>query len=96
MSEFNPEFNTNQVTLKYLANSIYQDEKEKNAHVNKKKEKEEFKFYRKRIHALSKEMLKGKYPNETLKKAHKTFKSSEKIKDTEQLRKQKTLGNIQI
>lgn len=73
MSDFNPEFNTNQVTLKYLANSIYQDEKEKNANVNKKKEKEEFKFYRKRIHALSKEMLKGKYPNETLKKAHKTF-----------------------
>ena len=73
MSDFNPEFNATQVTLKYLANSVYQDEKERNEPENKKKEKEEFKFYRKRIHALSKEMLKGKYPNETLKKAHKTF-----------------------
>ena len=30
----------------YLANSIYQEEQEKNEPVNKKKEEEEFKFYR--------------------------------------------------
>ena len=73
MSELNPDLDANKVTLMYLANSIYQDEQDKNEPTNKKKEKEEFKFYRKRIHAISKEMLKGKYPNESLKKAHKTF-----------------------
>lgn len=73
MSEINPDFDATKVTLMYLANSVYQDEQEKNEPANKKKEKEEFKFYRKRIHALSKDMLKGKYPNESLKKAHKTF-----------------------
>lgn len=73
MSGVNPDFDANKVTLMYLANSIYQEEQEKNEPVNKKKERDEFKFYRKRIHALSKELLKGKYPNDTIKKAHKTF-----------------------
>ena len=73
MSNFSPDFNANEVTLKYMANSVYRDEKERNDSSVKKLEKEEFKFYRKRIHCLSKEMLKGKYPNETLKKAHKAF-----------------------
>ena len=73
MSEINPDFDANKVTLMYLANAIYQEEQEKNEPVNKKKERDDFKFYRKRIHALSKELLKGKYPNDTIKKAHKTF-----------------------
>jgi hypothetical protein len=73
MSEINPDFNANKVTLMYLANAIYQEEQEKNESVNKKKERDDFKFYRKRIHAFSKELLKGKYPNDTIKKAHKTF-----------------------
>lgn len=73
MSEINPDFDANKVTLMYLANAIYQEEQEKNEPVNKKKERDDFKFYRKRIHALSKELLKGKYPNESIKKAHKIF-----------------------
>lgn len=73
MSDINPDFDATKITLMYLANSVYQDEEEKNEPINKKKEKEEFKFYRKRVHALSKDMLKGKYPNDTLKRAHKTF-----------------------
>ena len=73
MSDLNPDFDTTKVTLMYLANSVYQEEEDKKEPSNKKKEREEFKFYRKRIHALSKEMLKGKYPNDTLKRAHKTF-----------------------
>ena len=71
MSDFNPEFNATQVTLKYLANSVYQDEKERNEPEIKRKKKKSSSFIEKE-YALSKEMLKGKYPNETL-KAHKTF-----------------------
>ena len=73
MSEINPDFDANKVTLMYLANSIYQEEQEKNEPVNKKKEREEFKFYRKRIHALSKELL--KIYNESIKKAQNIYKT---------------------
>ena len=39
MSELNPDFDANKVTLMYLANSIYQDEQDKNEPTNKKKRK---------------------------------------------------------
>ena len=79
MSDLNPDFDTTKVTLMYLANSVYQEEEDKKEPSNKKKEREENKFYRKRIHALSKEMLKGKYPNDTLKRAHKTLVNRNKL-----------------
>ena len=37
MSELNPDFDANKVTLMYLANSIYQDEQDKNEPTNKKR-----------------------------------------------------------
>ena len=66
-------FDTNKVTLMYLANSIYQEEATKNEKNNLKEKKEEEKFYRKRVFSMIKNMMKGKYPSENIKKTHKAY-----------------------
>lgn len=62
------------VTLEFLTNPLYHNIiNSKSGLINKnnsKINKQEIKFYRKRIYGLSKELLKGNSPNETLKKIH--------------------------
>ena len=65
------DFNTNEITLKFLANSVYQEEVDKNTEKNIKIEKQEYKFYKKRVYRIIKDMMKNKYPNQSLKNAHK-------------------------
>jgi hypothetical protein len=69
-------FDTTQVTLMYLANSVYQEEAAKAEKVSNKEKKEEEKFYRKRVFSMMKSMLKGKYESESLKEAHKSYVST--------------------
>lgn len=63
-------------TLEFLTNPLYrnlmmkQNSNDSDKNNSKKANKEEIKFYRKRITSLSKDMLKGVFPNETLKKIH--------------------------
>ncbi len=64
-----PGFNQNEVTLRFLANSVYQDVMEKKT-VTKEPTKSDYKFYRKRAFALVKDMMKGKYPSDHLKEVH--------------------------
>ena len=65
-------FNANEVTLRFLANNVYQEVMEKKEKKNKPT-KEDYKFYKKRVFSLHKQMLKGKYPSETLKRAHMAY-----------------------
>ena len=60
------------VTLEFLTNPLYHNIiNSKSGLINNSKiNKQEIKFYRKRIYGLSKELLKGNSPNETLKKIH--------------------------
>jgi len=55
-----------QITLKYLAKNVYQ--------VNKNNEdiddRKDVKFYKKRLYSLFKNMIKGEYPNNTIKEIH--------------------------
>ena len=67
------EFDATQITLKYLANSIYQETMDKNKEQLNNLERKEIQFYKKRIYVFFKEMLKGKYPNDTLKVKHCDF-----------------------
>lgn len=69
-------FDTNKVTLMYLANSVYQEEAAKAEKVSDKERKEEEKFYRKRVFSMMKSMLKGKYESDSLKEAHKVYVST--------------------
>ena len=69
-------FDTTQVTLMYLANSVYQEEAAKAQKVSSKERKEEEKFYRKRVFSMMKSMLKGKYESESLKQAHRAYVST--------------------
>ena len=56
-------------TLEYLTNPVYYKSVKKTSDkINNKINKEDIKFYRKRITSLTKEMLKGVFPNEPLKK----------------------------
>ena len=64
------EFNTNEITLKFLANSVYKEEVNKNSEENIKLEKKEYKFYKKRIYRIIKDMMKNNYPNESIKNTH--------------------------
>jgi hypothetical protein len=64
------EFNTNEITLKFLANSVYKDEVNKNSEANIKLEKKEYKFYKKRVYRIIKDMMKNNYPNESMKNTH--------------------------
>jgi len=61
---------TNNITLSYLTNPSYQTGLAKKRPEILQNNKEEIKFYRKRITALMKDMLKGEVPSEGLKKIH--------------------------
>jgi hypothetical protein len=65
----NPAFNQNEVTLRFLANSVYQDVMEKKNNV-REPTKNDYKFYRKRAFAMVKDMMRGKYPSDHLKDVH--------------------------
>ena len=69
-------FDTTQITLMYLANSVYQEEAAKAEKVSNKERNEEEKFYRKRVFSMMKSMLKGKYESESLKEAHRAYVST--------------------
>ena len=67
------DFDANEVTLKFLANGVYQEVmKDKNSKQTKPS-KEDYKFYKKRVFSLHKEMLKGKYPTDNLKRVHMNY-----------------------
>jgi hypothetical protein len=67
-------FNANEITLRFLANNVYQEVMDKKDKKNKPT-KEDYKFYKKRVYSLHKEMLKGKYPTDNLKRAHMLYVS---------------------
>lgn len=60
------------ITLEFLTNPLYHNMiNTKSGLINNSKiNKQDIKFYRKRIYALSKDLLKGDSPNESLKKIH--------------------------
>ena len=60
------------ITLEFLTNPLYHNMiNSKSGLINNNKiNKQDIKFYRKRIYALSKDLLKGDSPNESLKKIH--------------------------
>jgi len=66
---------TNKYNLEYLTNPLYQKDLNKNTKIKAGVElnKEQCSFYRKRIIALTKEMLKGEYPSQHLEKIHKEY-----------------------
>lgn len=68
-------FDTTQVTLMYLANSVYQEEVAKCEKISNKERKEEEKFYRKRVFSMMKSMMKGKYESDSLREAHRAYVS---------------------
>ena len=63
---------TNQVTLTYLTNPLYQNGIIKAEELNEI-DRNEKRFYKKRILALTREMLRGEYPSEALKKIHNNY-----------------------
>jgi len=60
------------ITLEFLTNPLYHNmiNSKLEATNSNKINKQDLKFYRKRIHALSKDLLKGDSPNDSLKKIH--------------------------
>jgi len=63
--------------LEYLTNPVYYNSvKKTNNKINNKNNKEDIRFYRKRIISLTKEMFKGVFPNETLKKIYENYTNS--------------------
>ena len=63
--------------LEYLINPVYYNSvKKTNNKINNKNNKEDIRFYRKRIISLTKEMFKGVFPNETLKKIYENYTNS--------------------
>ena len=60
------------ITLEFLTNPLYHNmiNSKLGATNSNKINKQDLKFYRKRIHALSKDLLKGDSPNDSLKKIH--------------------------
>ena len=67
-----PGFNQTEVTLRFLANSVYQDVMENKTSATKPS-KNDYKFYRKRAFAMIKDMMRGNYPSEHLKTAHMNY-----------------------
>jgi hypothetical protein len=63
--------------LEYLTNPVYYNSvKKTNNKINNKNNKEDIRFYRKRIISLTKEMFKGVFANETLKKIYENYTNS--------------------
>lgn len=60
-------FNANEITLKFLANNVYQELMEKK---DKNPSSEDCAFYKKRILNMVKNMLNGIYPSDSVKEAH--------------------------
>ena len=60
---------TTAITLKFMANSLYQEIIGQTAQI-KRPTREDYKFYKKRVFNMTKEMLKGQYPNENIKEEH--------------------------
>lgn len=85
--------NTNEITLTYLSNPLYNTGTSKKDLKNKGQElsKDEIKFYKKRVYALSKEILRGNNAtvNEQVKRAHNDYVRAAieyfKMVDTEEL-----------
>jgi hypothetical protein len=65
--------NTNKFTLEYLTNPLYQKEFKHNTKLTDELNKEQCSFYKKRIISITKEMLKGEYYSENLKKIHNEY-----------------------
>jgi len=63
---------TNQMTLTYLTNPLYQSGIVKAEELNDI-DRNEKRFYKKRILALTKDMLRGEYPSDALKKIHNNY-----------------------
>lgn len=63
---------TNQVTLTYLTNPLYQNGIVKSEELNEI-DRNDKRFYKKRILALTREMLRGEYPSDALKKVHNNY-----------------------
>ena len=62
-------FNTTEVTLKFLANNVYQEMMEHRIAVVRPST-EDCSFYNKRVLNMIKDMLRGKYPTDDIKKEH--------------------------
>lgn len=62
-------FNTTEITLKFLANSVYQEMMEQRT-AHERPSSEDYIFYSERVFNMMKEMLDGKYPNNDIKKEH--------------------------
>ena len=62
-------FNTTELTLKFLANSIYQDMMEHRIAVDRPS-LDDCSFYNKRLLNMIKDMLRGNYPTDDIKKEH--------------------------
>ena len=62
-------FNTTELTLKFLANNVYQDIME-NRIVDERPSPGDCLFYNKRLLNIITNMLEGKYPNDDIKKRH--------------------------
>jgi len=62
-------FNTTEVTLKFLANNVYQEMMEHRIAVVRPSP-DDCSFYNKRLLNMIKDMLRGKYPNDDIKKEH--------------------------
>lgn len=67
-----PAFNQTEVTLRFLANSVYQDVMENKA-TTTQPSRNDYKFYRKRAFAMMKDMMRGNYPSEHLKTVHMNY-----------------------
>jgi len=87
---------TNHLTLQYLTNPIYKKEdfKQNNKITDSISiDKTQCSFYKKRIIATTKEMLKGEYPSKHLEKIHKEYIQSlihhfKKVDETELIQKE--------
>ena len=62
-------FNTTELTLKFLANNVYQDIIE-NRIVEERPSSEDCLFYNKRLLNMITDMLEGKYPSDDIKNGH--------------------------
>ena len=62
-------FNTTELTLKFLANKVYQEVMEQKIAVDRPNN-EDYLFYNKRLIDMFADMIDGKFPNDDIKKEH--------------------------
>lgn len=93
---------SNRCTLEYLSNTQYKKIFKKNKLFNYELNKDEFLFYKKRVIALTKDMLKGKYYSKNLEKIHNEYVLSlidhfKKIDEIELIQNEyKELNNLNL